>query len=781
MCPSRIIIEVMGENLVIVESPAKAKTIEKFLGSGFTVKSSFGHIRDLPSNSLSVDIANGYEPQYNVSEDKKKVVSELKALAKKADIVWLASDEDREGEAIAWHLLEALNLDVEKTRRIVFHEITKDAILHAIENPRQIDMNLVMAQQARRVLDRIVGFELSPLLWKKVRPKLSAGRVQSVAVRIIVEREREILSFTAKSQYKIEGTFSPAEAKSAAKVKAEIPEKFESREEALTILEACKSAVFKIMSVEEKEAKRTPSPPFTTSTLQQEASRKLGFSLSQTMRTAQNLYESGFITYMRTDSTNLSKLALGAAKQAITDLYGKEYSKTRQYATKSKGAQEAHEAIRPTFLSNVEIEAGAQERKLYNLIWKRTIASQMADASISRTEISIGAANLKNKFVATADRIKFDGFLKVYIESKDDDSDEDEKLLNLPKLNAGELMNRHIITASEKFTQKPPRYSDASLVKKLEELGIGRPSTYAPTISTIVQRGYIVKDNRPGTERSSNCFTLEKDEVKHKELKEVWGAEKNKLFPEDIGILVNDFLVENFDSEIDFGFTAKIEEEFDSVAAGKLKWNKVIDEFYVPFHKKVDVTLQVSRPANAERQLGTDPATGKNVCVRLGRFGPLAQIGDSEDPEKRFVSLGKGQLIETVTLEEALKLFSLPRTVGEYNGNIIIASSGRFGPYIKYMGSFISTGKDSDPYTIDLESAISIIETNKKSEQQKKIKSFPEDGIDILNGKYGAYIKKGKNNYKIPKGTDPATMDLESVKKIIGESGEKSEKSKKKR
>jgi len=776
LCPSRIIREVMGENLVIVESPAKAKTIEKFLGSGFTVKSSFGHIRDLPSNSLSVDIANGYEPQYNVSEDKKKVVSELKALAKKAEIVWLASDEDREGEAIAWHLLEALNLDVNKTRRIVFHEITKDAILHAIENPRSIDMNLVMAQQARRVLDRIVGFELSPLLWKKVRPKLSAGRVQSVAVRIIVEREREILAFTAKSQYKIEGTFSPADTKTAAKVKAEIPEKFENREEALAILEACKSAVFKIISVEEKEAKRTPSPPFTTSTLQQEASRKLGFSLSQTMRTAQNLYESGFITYMRTDSTNLSKMALGAAKQTITDLYGKEYSKTRQYATKSKGAQEAHEAIRPTFLSNTEIEAGAQERKLYNLIWKRTIASQMADASISRTEISIGAANLKNKFVATADRIKFDGFLKVYIESKDDDSDEDEKLLNLPKLNAGELMNRHIITASEKFTQKPPRYSDASLVKKLEELGIGRPSTYAPTISTIVQRGYIVKDNRPGTERSSNCFTLEKDEVKHKELKEVWGAEKNKLFPEDIGILVNDFLVENFESEIDFGFTAKIEEEFDSVAAGKLKWNKVIDEFYVPFHKKVDVTLQVSRPASAERQLGLDPATGKNVCVRLGRFGPLAQIGDSDDPEKRFVSLGKGQLIETVTLEEALKLFSLPRTVGEYNGNIIIASSGRFGPYIKYMGSFISTGKDSDPYTIDLESAISIIETNRKSEQQKQIKSFPEEGIDILNGKYGAYIKKGKNNYKIPKGTDPATMDLESVKKIIGENGEKSKK-----
>lgn len=781
MCPSRIIREVMGENLVIVESPAKAKTIEKFLGSGFIVKSSFGHIRDLPSSSLSVDIENGYEPKYLISEDKKKIVSELKALAKKAETVWLASDEDREGEAIAWHLREALSLDVKKTRRIVFHEITKDAILHAIDNPRALDMNLVMAQQARRVLDRIVGFELSPILWKKVRPKLSAGRVQSVAVRIIVEREREILSFTAKSQYKIEGTFSPSDSKSPVKIKAEIPEKFEKREDALEILEACKTAVFKIVSIEEKEAKRTPSPPFTTSTLQQEASRKLGFSLSQTMRTAQNLYESGLITYMRTDSTNLSKLALGAAKQVITDLYGKEYSRTRQYTTKSKGAQEAHEAIRPTYLSNLEIEAGPQERKLYSLIWKRTIASQMADAAIDRTEIAITANNLKNRFVATADRIKFEGFLKVYIESKDDDSDDEDKLLSLPKLSEGELMSRHTIIAGEKFTQKPPRYSDASLVKKLEELGIGRPSTYAPTISTIVQRGYVVKDSRPGSERSCNSYTLEKSDIKHKEVKEVWGAEKNKLFPEDIGILVNDFLVDNFDSEIDFGFTAKIEEEFDLVAAGELKWNKVIDEFYIPFHKKVENTLQVSRPASSERQLGLDPATGKNVCVRLGRFGPLAQIGDSEDPEKRFVSLGKGQLIETVTLEEALRLFSLPRTLGDYNGHPVVASSGRFGPYIKYMGSFISTGKDSDPYTIDLESSISIIEASKKSEQQKMIKNFQEDGIDILNGKYGAYIKKGKNNYKIPKGTDPATMDLESVKKIIDSTDAKPEKSKKKR
>ena len=773
MQSSRFITDDMGENLVIVESPAKAKTIGKFLGDGFTVKSSFGHIRDLPSSSLSVDLENGYEPQYLVSDDKKKVVAELKSLAKAASVVWLASDEDREGEAIAWHLREALKLDPAKTRRIVFHEITKEAIQHAVQNPRDIDMNLVMAQQARRVLDRIVGFQLSPLLWKKVRPKLSAGRVQSVAVRLIVDREREISAFSAKSQYKIEGIFNPEGSKNTVKVKAEIPEKFDNPADAQNILEACINASFQIGSVEEKEAKRNPSPPFTTSTLQQEASRKLGFSLIQTMRVAQTLYESGYITYMRTDSVNLSKLALGAAKQVITDMYGKEYSKTRQFATKSKGAQEAHEAIRPTYLANTEIEGGPQEKKLYALIWKRTIASQMAEATIGRTEISIESESLRHKFMATADRIKFDGFLKVYTESSDEDQDEEETLLNLPELRTGQLMHRQKVTATEKYTQKPPRYSEASLVKKLEELGIGRPSTYAPTISTIIQRGYVVKDSRPGTERQFNTFTLEKSEIKHTLHKEVWGSEKNKLFPEDIGMLVNDFLVDNFDSVVDFGFTAKVEEQFDTVAEGKLMWNKVIDDFYKPFSKKVEDTLTGSRPANAERVLGSDPATGKVVLVRLGRFGPLAQIGDSEDPEKRFVSLAKGQLLETITLAEALQLFALPRKVGEYNGLEIVASSGRFGPYIKYSGKFISIGKDFSPYTIDLETSVRLIEENSKKEEQRLIKSFEGEGIEILNGRFGAYIKKGKNNYKIPKGTDPASLELETVKKIIEETPEK--------
>ena len=773
MQSSRFITDDMGENLVIVESPAKAKTIGKFLGDGFTVKSSFGHIRDLPSSSLSVDLENGYEPQYLVSDDKKKVVAELKSLAKAASVVWLASDEDREGEAIAWHLREALKLDPAKTRRIVFHEITKEAIQHAVQNPRDIDMNLVMAQQARRVLDRIVGFQLSPLLWKKVRPKLSAGRVQSVAVRLIVDREREISAFSAKSQYKIEGIFNPEGSKNTVKVKAEIPEKFDNPSDAQNILEACINASFQIGSVEEKEAKRNPSPPFTTSTLQQEASRKLGFSLIQTMRVAQTLYESGYITYMRTDSVNLSKLALGAAKQVITDMYGKEYSKTRQFATKSKGAQEAHEAIRPTYLANTEIEGGPQEKKLYALIWKRTIASQMAEATIGRTEISIESESLRHKFMATADRIKFDGFLKVYTESSDEDQDEEETLLNLPELRTGQLMHRQKVTATEKYTQKPPRYSEASLVKKLEELGIGRPSTYAPTISTIIQRGYVVKDSRPGTERQFNTFTLEKSEIKHTLHKEVWGSEKNKLFPEDIGMLVNDFLVDNFDSVVDFGFTAKVEEQFDTVAEGKLMWNKVIDDFYKPFSKKVEDTLTGSRPANAERVLGSDPATGKVVLVRLGRFGPLAQIGDSEDPEKRFVSLAKGQLLETITLAEALQLFALPRKVGEYNGHEIVASSGRFGPYIKYSGKFISIGKDNSPYTIDLETSVRLIEDNSKKEEQRLIKSFEGEGIEILNGRFGAYIKKGKNNYKIPKGTDPASLELETVKKIIEETPDK--------
>lgn len=763
----------MGENLVIVESPAKAKTIGKFLGEGFTVKSSFGHIRDLASNSLSVDLENGYEPNYVISDDKKKVVAELKALAKKSTLIWLASDEDREGEAIAWHLSEALKLDHSKTRRIVFHEITKEAIDNAVKSPRDIDMNLVMAQQARRVLDRIVGFQLSPLLWKKVRPKLSAGRVQSVAVRLIVEREREILAFIPKSQFRIEGLFHPEGTRTSVRVKAEVPEKFEGEKDALLVLESCKGANFKILSVEEKDAKRSPSPPFTTSTLQQEASRKLGFSLNQTMRVAQSLYESGYITYMRTDSVNLSKLALGTAKQVITDLYGKEYSKTRQFSTKSKGAQEAHEAIRPTYISNTEIEGSPQEKKLYSLIWKRTVASQMADASILRTEITIGSDKSESRFIATADRIKFDGFLKVYTESSDDDQEESETTFNLPELKEGQRMELISMSASEKFTQKPPRYSEASLVKKLEELGIGRPSTYAPTISTIVQRGYVTKDNRPGFERNCKVFVLEEGKIKSNVVVEKWGAEKGRLFPEDIGMLVNDFLVENFESELDYGFTAKVEEQFDVVAQGKLKWSKLIDDFYKPFSKKVEETLQESRPKNAERELGFDPVSGKRVIVRLGRFGPLAQIGESDDPEKRFVSLGKGQLLETITLKEALQLFALPRVVGEFNGKEIVASSGRFGPYIKYDGKFISLGKDNSPYDVTLETAVAIIAENDKKEQQKQIKSFTEQGIEILNGRFGPYIKMGKKNFKIPKGKDPASLDLETVLKIIEDSPDK--------
>ncbi|HCT95216.1 MAG: DNA topoisomerase I [Bacteroidetes bacterium GWE2_39_28] len=757
----------MGENLVIVESPAKAKTIEKFLGSSFTVKSSFGHIRDLSKKNLGIDIENGFEPDYLISDDKKKVVSELKSLAKKAETVWLASDEDREGEAIAWHLFKTLELKPEKTKRIVFHEITKEAILHAIENPRAIDMNLVMAQQARRVLDRLVGFELSPVLWKKVRPKLSAGRVQSVALRLIVERERDIQQFAAKSQFKIEGVFNPEGQAKTVKVAAEISERFDNEATALEILKNCNGAQFNIGNIEEKESKRTPPAPFTTSTLQQEASRKLGFSLSQTMRSAQNLYESGYITYMRTDSVNLSKMAIAAAKQVITDMYGKEYSKTRQYATKSKGAQEAHEAIRPSYMSNIEVDASPQDKRLYNLIWKRTLASQMSDATIQRTQITIVSPSVVQKFEATADRVTFDGFLKVYMESKDDDSNDDATEMLLPALKEGQKMNNLVIKATEKFTQKPPRYTEASLVKKLEELGIGRPSTYAPTISTLSQRGYIVKDNRPGQERSYREIVLEKNEITSAIKTEMWGVEKSKLFPEDIGIMVNDFLVDNFQTIIDYNFTAGIEEDFDLVAEGKLVWNTLISNFYKPFHLRVDETLSASRPANTERVLGADTKTGKKVLVRIGRFGPLAQIGENDDPEKRFMSLAKGQLIETITLEEALRLFDLPRVVGTHNGEEIVCAIGRFGPYIRYKGSFISLGKDNDPHTISLEKCITLIDEHSSKEAKKSIKSFAEDGIEILNGRFGAYIKKGKNNYKIPKGVEPESIDLEKAIEII--------------
>jgi len=757
----------MGANLVIVESPAKAKTIEKFLGNEYTVKSSYGHIRDLSKKNLGIDIENGFKPTYLISEDKKEIVNELKKLAKKADTVWLASDEDREGEAIAWHLKDVLELPDGKVHRIVFHEITKDAIIHAVENPRNVDMNLVMAQQARRVLDRLVGFELSPVLWKKIKPKLSAGRVQSVALRLIVEREREIQVFSAKSQFKIEGIFNPEGSKATVKVSAELNEKFDTEKEARALLEKCIKANFNILSIEEKELKRSPSPPFTTSTLQQEASRKLGFSLNQTMRAAQNLYEAGLITYMRTDSTNLSKVALTAAKQTITEMFGKEYSKTRQYETKTKGAQEAHEAIRPTYLNNVNIDAGVQEKKLYSLIWKRTIASQMSDAAIQRTEINIGSDTFTQKFIASAEKIKFDGFLKVYLESADDEDNSGDAFQKLPTLKTGQRMNALTVKAVEKFSQKPPRYTEASLVKKLEELGIGRPSTYAPIISTIIMRGYIVKDSRPGQERACRELILEEGKISAKVLKETWGAEKNKLFPEDIGIVVNDFLLDNFESIMDYNFTAKVEEDFDTIAAGKLVWNKVIEDFYRPFHKQVEKTLEISRPTNAERLLGKDPKSGKNLYVRIGRFGPLAQIGDNDDPEKRFVSLSKGQLIETITLEEALKLFELPRVVGSYKGKEIVSGIGRFGPFLKYDSKFISLGKEKDPRTVDLENSIEIIEEHFKKEKEKIIKDFPKEGMQILNGRFGAYIKRGKDNFKIPKGTDPKSLELEEVLAII--------------
>ena len=757
----------MGENLVIVESPAKAKTIEKFLGKGYVVKSSFGHIRDLEKKNLGINIDKEFEPVYEISDDKKKVVTELKSLAKKADTIWLASDEDREGEAIAWHLFHTLNLKEENTKRIVFHEITKDAILNAIENPRTIDNNLVMAQQARRVLDRLVGFELSPILWKKVAPKLSAGRVQSVAVRLIVEREREILAFNSTPFYKVGGVFHPASAKKNVKVNGTLNTRYNTFEEAEAFLAKCSNVTFAIEGIDKKQISRTPAPPFTTSALQQEAARKLGFSVSQTMRIAQKLYESGLITYMRTDSTNLSQMAINSIKKSICENFGVEYSKTRQYKTKSKGAQEAHEAIRPTYPANSEIEGTPQEKKLYNLIWKRTIASQMADALLEKTDITIGSNSLAEKFISQGEQIVFDGFLKLYLESKDDEEMEDENQL-LPVLSEGETMESLEITATERFTQKPPRYSEASLVKKLEELGIGRPSTYAPTISTITQkRGYILIDNREGTEREYTQLVLKEGKVTKTTRTEITGAEKKKLFPQDIGILVTDFLGMNFENILDYGFTAKVEEDFDRIAAGKLVWNKVIGDFYTPFHSQVEQTLQESTHTNAERVLGTDPASGKTMIVRLGKFGPLVQKGSNDDPDKQFASLQKGQLIESITLEEAIKLFELPRTVGQYNGKPIVAAVGRFGPYLKYNSKFVSLGKTYDPRTIDEQTAIAVIEEHAKKEAEKFIANFEAEDIQVLNGRFGAYIKHGGENYKIPKGTDAKTLDVAACLEII--------------
>ena len=758
----------MQENLVIVESPAKAKTIEKFLGKDFQVKSSYGHIRDLSKKQgLGINIENNFSPDYQIAADKIKVVEELKKLAKKSDTVWLASDEDREGEAIAWHLQEVLHLDPKKTKRIVFHEITKNAIMEAVERPRAVDMNLVNAQQARRVLDRLVGFEVSPILWKKVKPALSAGRVQSVAVRLIVEREREVIAFQAASSYRVNALFEPLDKGEKFTLKADLNERFASEKQAQAFLEKCVAADFSIQSIEKKPAKKSPAPPFTTSTLQQEASRRFGFSVSQTMSVAQRLYEAGLITYMRTDSTNLSKLALGAAHKTIEETFGAEYCKTRQYATKSKGAQEAHEAIRPTYMENTGIDGTAQEKKLYDLIWKRTVASQMADAQLEKTTVNIKVSTAPQLFQATGEVILFDGFLKVYMETSDEDNEEKVDSGLLPPLKEKQLLQAREITATERFAQRPPRYTEASLVKKLEELGIGRPSTYAPTISTIVQRGYVMKEDRPGVERSYTQLKLAKGNIGKKILAEITGAEKSKLFPSDIGILVNDFLVEHFKDILDYGFTAKVEEEFDEIAEGKLQWNNMLKKFYKPFHGVVENTLEVSRPTNAERILGVDPKTGKQVSVRIGRFGPVAQLGEADDEKKQFASLQKGQLIASITLEEALKLFELPRHVGQYENEEVVASAGRFGPYIRHGTVFVSLKKDDSPYTVDLDRAIELIEEKRKKEREKVIRVFEQEDIQVLNGRFGPYLAHAGANYRIPKGTDPAALMVDRCKEII--------------
>lgn len=750
-----------GENLVIVESPAKAKTIEKILGKDYTVMSSFGHIRDLSKKKLGIDIDHGFMPQYEISADKKKVVSELKSSADKASTVWLASDEDREGEAIAWHLAETLELDSAKTKRIVFHEITDAAIKKAILEPRDINMNLVMAQQARRVLDRLVGFELSPVLWKKIKPALSAGRVQSVALRLVVEREREINKFESTPYYKVEGIFNPAG------VHGILNRRFPTKEEAEAFLRKCIDAVFTVGNIEKKEVSRTPAPPFTTSTLQQEAARKCGFSVSRTMSIAQHLYESGLITYMRTDSTTLSQLAIGTAKNWIVENFGESYHKARQYKTKVKGAQEAHEAIRPTYIANTEIQGTADEKRLYSLIWKRTIASQMADAKMEKTEIRIDGDKFLEYFEATGSTILFDGFLKVYMESRDDESDSDEDKI-LPPMNIGDVLVRKEITASEKYPSHPPRYTEASLVRKMEELGVGRPSTYAPTITTLHNRGYVSRQDKPGTIREVNIIILKGNKIESKLKPEKTGVEKSRLCPEDIGIIVTDFLKEEFPSILDYGFTAKVEEDFDKVAAGEKVWNRTIQEFYAPFHEKVEETIKEVAHLKSRRELGTDPVTGKIVLARMGRFGSVVQIGEDDDPEKKIFGMDKGQLIDSITLEDALKLTTLPKILGENNGEQIIVAKGRFGPYIKYgKSSFASVPRGTDPLSVTLEQALAIISENEERKKNKDIKSFPEKDIAICNGRFGPYIKHDGANYKIPKGRKPEELTVEECLEII--------------
>ncbi|NUM51330.1 MAG: type I DNA topoisomerase [Flavobacteriales bacterium] len=753
----------MAKNLVIVESPAKAKTIEGFLGKDFLVKSSYGHIRDLPERNLSINIEKGFVPDYVVPSDKKKLVAELKGLAKKAETIWLATDEDREGEAISWHLQEALELDEKRVKRIVFHEITKNAILKAIENPRKVDYNLVDAQQARRILDRLVGYEISPILWKKVKPSLSAGRVQSVAVRLIVEREREINNFNSSSSFRITAEFFTQD-QDKVLVKAELPHRFPKEQDAKKFLENCIGATFTVSDLEVKPATKQPSAPFTTSTLQQEASRKLGFSVSQTMTIAQKLYESGKITYMRTDSVNLSDFAMEAAKNEIVSYYGKEYANPRTYKTKSKGAQEAHEAIRPTYMNVHKIEGEAREAKLYELIWKRTIASQMSEAKLEKTTVSISISNQPEQFVAKGEVLKFDGFLKVYFESTDDENEENSESM-LPPLKKGQQLLVEKIMATQRFTQHPPRYTEASLVKKLEELGIGRPSTYAPTISTVQKRGYVVKEDREGIARNYTVLTMQQNQMKEELKTEITGREKAKLFPSDIGIVVTDFLVQNFKDILDYGFTADVERQFDEVAEGVIKWNKMIEAFYNPFHAIVENTKETAERATGERVLGIDSQSGKNIIVRIGRFGPMVQMGSSEDEEKpKFASLRTGQSIENITLEEAIDLFKLPRKIGIYNNIDITAAIGKFGPYLKYGNMFVSirSQEGDDPMTINLQRAIELIELKKETIKNSVIKQFEENKeIQVLRGRYGAYIKAGKKNFKIPKDKTPEELTLE--------------------
>ncbi len=766
----------MIENLVIVESPAKAKTIEKFLGKDFRVVSSFGHIRDLAKKNLGIDIENNFIPTYEIPKDKTKIVNELRKLASDSKNIWIASDEDREGEAIAWHLANVLNLDLATTKRIVFHEITKEAIARAIQNPRQVDMNLVNSQQARRILDRLVGFEISPVLWKKVQPALSAGRVQSVAVRLIVEREREIIAFKTESSFRITAIFeiSSPDAENAI-IKAEASKRFSDEKEALSFVELCRYSEYTVGNVTVKPGTRSPAPPFTTSTLQQEAYRKLGFSVAQTMAVAQKLYEAGRITYMRTDSTNLSGLALAKSREMIVTEFGEKYSKTRQFKTKSKGAQEAHEAIRPAYLDHPTTSGSVNEKKLYELIWKRAIASQMADAEIEKTTISIDMNNSPVTFQANGEVIKFDGFLRLYTESTDIETSDEERYV-IPPVKKGMALLYNNITATQKFTSPPPRYTEASLVKKLEELGIGRPSTYAPTISTIQNRGYVSREDRPGEKRNIKTITLIKDKISTSTKSEISGKEKSKLFPQDIGMIVNDFLIENFSEIVDYHFTAEVEEQFDEIAEGKLKWTGMIDSFYKPFHKTVTSTLEKKERKTGVRILGNHPETGEPVTVRMGRFGPVAQIGESGNGEKpRFASLSKNQLLETITLEEALNLFRLPRSLGEYEGDEIVAAVGRFGPFIRYKGKFFSLKKGiDDPHTITIERALELISEKNESDKKKVLKDFGD--ILLLNGRYGPYLAKDKQNYRLPKGTDAEKLTKEDCIMII-ENSDKSKKS----